>query len=368
MILLTAAEASGDVLGGALLDTWLRQEASHRFVGFAGPAMVRAGGKQLQSLGSTDQLSAAGGLEVLPALPKILAARRRVRRRLRRDLQAAVFIDAPDLHLPLCRLARARGLPTALLVAPQFWAWRRGRARVLREAVDRVLCLFPFEVPLLARQGVDARWVGHPAVDAVLARPPVGPGPRPQGTGPLRLALLPGSRWPQARAHLPLFAAAARLAFGAEVELRVPWRFSKPTSKVEGLILDPRPGLDVLAEADLALCAPGTASLEAALLGIPQVCALRMAASSWALARRLVRVRFAAMPNLLLDEEVVPEFLQPRSPNQIAQALLAFREDPQHHFGRAQETRLRLLELLGPAGFGERATQALDTLLAEGQQ
>jgi lipid-A-disaccharide synthase len=254
------------------------------------------------------------------------------------DADLLVTIDGPDFHLPLARAARARGIPVVGYVSPQVWAWRGGRIPAIARAYDRLLCLFAFEPALYAGTALDARWVGHPAVDGAA------PSRREDGV----LALLPGSRTSEVRAHLSDYlSTAALLREGVEG-----WRAREvllPRAPMleEGLLAHLPAWVrvttreEVLARAERALTKSGTSTLELALAGIPSVVAHRTGWLTWQLARRLVRhvgpattppasptgaapgahrnrLPRVALPNLLLGEDVFVERLQDFRPADLA--------------------------------------------------
>ena len=348
--LVTAAEASGDALVAEVLRALTRRRPDRLFQGIAGPRMARVGA-DLRALGDLQRLSVSGLVEVLPALPDVLQARRRVRHALHAEPPLALFVDSPSLHLPLAAEARRLGVPSALLVAPQTWAWRPGRASRLNEQVDRLLCLLPFEVEPLRRLGVDARFVGHPA--ACLRPGPLRGGP------PRVLAVLPGSRRGEVRRLLhPLLAAARALPGGPSI--RVPWALPEPPPSEPGVSFERCAGATVLADADLALVAAGTATLEAALLAVPTVVVARVHPLTAVAARRLLRVDSVALPNLVLGRPAQGEVVQDLRPLSAATRRLADRLDEARCAARADAEQLR--SLLSPGDFGELCADALEDL------
>ena len=204
-------------------------------------------------------------------------------------------------------------------VAPQVWAWRRRRVRLLRESVDHLLCIFPFEEEFFRRYGVETTFVGHPlygSLHPTLSRQEFC---RRHGLAPEKplIALLPGSRRGEASRHLgPVLDAVARLT------QQRPMNFVLPASTTTGReffaqrISDPAVQViegeteNALANADLALVASGSATVEAALLGAPMVVFYRVTAASWMVGRMLVDVPFYSMVNLLAQRRIVPELIQ----------------------------------------------------------
>lgn len=341
-IALVAGEASGDLLGAALIAALREARPGLKFVGVAGPRMRAAG---CEPLADSEELAVMGLTEVLKHLPRLL----RLRRRLREALLArrpAVFvgIDAPEFNLGLAGWLKARGLRTVQYVSPQVWAWRQGRVRHIGDAVDRVLCLLPFEVEFYARHSVDARFVGHPLADQIpletdraAARADLG-----LPSAGTVVALLPGSRLGEVeRLGLDFARAAALLASRrspapvfvapmANARVRAVFEGQVREAGAPVRLVDGR-SQQVLAAADVVLVASGTATLETLLTQRPMVVAYRLGAVTAFLLRTLglVKVRHFAQPNLLAGEGVVPEFFQEQvTPENLAAALQAWLDDP----------------------------------------
>lgn len=339
---LVANEPSGDLLGAALAAEILALAPEARLVGVAGPQMLAAGCDTLFPL---ERLSVMGLTEVLGHLPELLRLRRQLVRYFLAEPPAVfVGIDAPDFNLGLERRLRAAGIPTAHLVSPTVWAWRPGRVKGIRRAVDLMLCVFPFEEPFLRQHGVPARFVGHPLADRIpmtvdrsSARAALGL----DAAGPL-IALLPGSRAgevsrlaapfietavlcrrsrPELRFAVPLVNARLRALFESELRRLAP---DLPIRLIDGR------SREVIAAADCVLTASGTATLECLLLKRPMAVGYRVNALTYRLARWLVKVPYAAMANLLAGRELAPEFLQDRCrAERMAPALLAFLDEPE---------------------------------------
>jgi len=316
-----AGEASGDILGARVLAA-LRDRHPHlRVEGIGGPLMEAQG---LRSMFPMERLSVMGFVEPLKRLPELLGIRRAVLRHFI-DTPPDLFlgIDSPDFNLPLERRLRQSGVPTAHLVSPSVWAWRRGRIRGIGRAVDLMLCLFPFETEIYRRCGIPVRFVGHPLADEIR---------EPEGRVAARralaleppgrlLALLPGSRGGEVRLLAPLFLEAARLLKASDSRLSfvMPAASAARRAELEPL-LGRYPDLEItlvdgrareaMAAADAILVASGTATLEGALLRRPMVVAYRLAPLSWFLVSRLVRTEYAALPNILAGRPLVPELIQ----------------------------------------------------------
>ena len=306
-ILISAAEPSGDQLAAELIRTLSRHEPI-RAMGLAGPCMRAAG---VEPLATMEDICAMGVTDVLARLPAILSARNAVRYALSSRPAAAVFIDAPDLHLPLGRHARSLGVPAIGWVSPQVWAWRPERADDVTRSYDKLLCLFDFEPDLFPN--LDARFTGHPVLDRLESR---------TTTDRFLYGLAPGSRPQETRRLWPLFTQAAR-----NIRERIPEARFVVVSPVNDLSVP-----DWIDRGDTAadfspcravLTKSGTITLELAVLGVPQVVAHRVHPVTAWLGRRLVRgIDHIAMPNVLAGQEVIPEFIQDLKPPQLATAVL----------------------------------------------
>lgn len=341
-VVLVAGESSGDQLGAGLITALRELEPQARFAGIAGPAMEAAG---CEVWHGTEELAVMGLTEVLRHLPRLFRLRRMLVRRILSDPpDVFVGIDAPDFNLRVEPLLRRAGVRTVQYVSPSVWAWRSGRVKLLREACDRVLCLLPFEAPFLEAKGVRATFVGHPLADtiplhsdravarrqlAVPAGPVIGllPGSRSgevrRLAGPfLRAAVLLARNSPDMRFLAPMATPATRRLFEAELQ-RLGTEL--PIQVLSGH------AREVMAASDGLLLASGTATLEAALVGRPMVVAYRFAPATYWLARllRLVRLRHFSLPNILLDQALVPELLQAEvTAERLAASLSAVLHSP----------------------------------------
>jgi len=347
-LVISAAEPSGDRLAADLLRA-IRARRAVQVRAVAGPALRAEG---VEPIAAVEDLSVNGVWELLGRLPALRRARARVLAALAEPTDLLVTVDAPDFHLPLARAARARGIAAVGYVSPQVWAWRPGRARHLAADLDRLLCLFPFEPALYALHGLDARFVGHPAVDRMggVARAPR------EG----RFALLPGSRPEELRRLLPVF-----LATAAVVRRRLPGA-SFVLGVAEGvpeerLVEVDRAGIERVSglvaaarEAQAALVASGTATLELAVLGVPMVVAYQVHPVTWVAGKLLVRgVAHVALPNILAGSRIVPEHLQRLDPDLLASDLLKVAADDALP-GRLAGVRASL----GAPGAADRAAEA----------
>ena len=319
---LIAGEASGDLLGGALVHALRKRFPQASFYGVTGPRMREAG---CDSVDTIDRLSVMGVAEVLPKLPDILRLRGVLCRRFAADRPDCVIgIDAPDFNLPLERRLRRRGLPTVHVVSPTVWAWRPGRVKNIARAVDLILCLFPFEPPFYAEHKVRADYIGHPLAEE-LADPVSREDARrlldlPQA-GPC-VAILPGSRGGELKYLAEPFAQTAAWLAQRMPELSFVVPLAKPSLRpvFERAVAAHAPQLrwklvdghsrEAMRAADAVLLASGTATLECLLLERPMVVSYRASAFTAWLVRKLIKIDRVSLPNLLCQEAVVPEYIQ----------------------------------------------------------
>lgn len=388
-VFLVAGESSGDVLGARLMRGLAdRYGETVAFSGVGGPAMTETG---LVSLFPMSDIAVMGLWPVLERLPLIL-------RRIRETAEAAiaarpdvlVLIDSPDFcHRVARRVKRARPAQKIVVyVSPTVWAWRPGRARKIAAFTDRLLALLPFEPAVHAvLGGPPTTYVGHPFVEkARRARPDGGRSLPVPGERPLRLVVLPGSRRSEvSRLMQPFGATVARLAatvgplevilpavdhVRAEIEARLADWPIRPR-----LVFGEAAKLEAFRDADLALAASGTVTLELALAGLPTVAAYRLDGLGRLIKRFLdipapvrpiVKVRSALLPNLIVGEKAVPEFIDEAStPEAMAAALAALTVDgPERRRQIDAFDRLDRIMTEGVgAGAGEAAARAVAELL-----
>ncbi len=320
-ILVSAGEASGDLYASGVVHSLadLLPEAS--FYGCAGPRLQAEGVRPIIDAAS---LAVVGLAEVVGHLPRIYGEYRKLLRYVRQHKPvAALLTDSPDFHLRLARHLKRLGVPVYYLVAPQVWAWRQSRVKAIARLVDKLFCLFPFEEEWFRSRGVDATYIGHPLAsvartrhsrDQFLQMQQLPPGKR-------IVTLLPGSRTGEAVRHLPVLldtVAGLRRRFDLSVLLATPRgfynaaAFAKFRERIRALSIQVVEGEtpDCIGHADLALAASGTVTVEAAILGTPIVTFYKVTPLTWAVGRRLVKLPFLSMVNLIAERAIVPEFIQ----------------------------------------------------------
>jgi len=376
-IFLVAGEPSSDALGARLMSALKEARGDAvRFAGIGGAGMAAEG---LDSLFPMGELSLMGLAEVLPHVPRLLRRIDETVSAIRAQRpDAVVTIDSPGFSFRVARRLAGSGIPLIHYVAPSVWAWRPGRARKIAGFLDHLLALLPFEPPYFRAEGLACTFVGHPVLESGAGD---GDGPafrRRHGIGddvPL-LCLLPGSRQGEVSRLLPVFAETVALMAKSRpnVEVALP--------SVEGLaaavstatamwpvrvrvVTGDAEKFDAFAAADVALAASGTVALELAMAKTPAVIAYRMHPLTGWLARRLVRVRYVSLVNLVLDRPVMPELLLGECrADRLAKAVTSLLDDPQARAAQASGAAeaLAVLGLDGAAPSRRAADVVLDVI------
>jgi lipid-A-disaccharide synthase len=379
LIFLVAGEPSGDLLGARLMAALTAQTGGRvRFAGVGGAAMAREG---LNSLVPIAELSVMGLLEVIPHLPRILGHLRRTVQAARRLRPAAVVtIDSPNFSLEVAKRLAGGGAPLIHFVAPSVWAWKPWRARRIARYLDHLLTLLPFEPPYFERHGLATTFVGHPAVEA-----PAGGDPRvfrqdhgiPEAA--LLLCVLPGSRRGETARLLPIFRDTLALLRTSVPDLHVVVptvpnvaddvaAAARDWPVPAAVLRDPAAKYDAFAASDAALAASGTVAVELAVAGVPSVIAYRLSPLTGFLAKRLLKVRYVSLPNLLLDRAAQPEFLQGHcTPANLAGALERLLTDPAARAAQKADAAAAVAQLTsGGDSPSQRAARCILDLIATG--
>ncbi|MFL5318860.1 MAG: lipid-A-disaccharide synthase [Myxococcaceae bacterium] len=371
-ILVVAGEASGDQHGSELVGELQRRDPSLRFFGMGGRKLSERG---VELVYGAHEVSVMGIVEVLPKLRRILQVMAGLEGEAKKRKPAlAILIDIPDFNLRLAAKLKKQGIRVAYYVSPMIWASRTGRVKQIAKVVDEMLCILPFEPDFYKVHGVTARYVGSPVVEQV---------PAPASTSEFRkrlgvqdrptLALLPGSRMAEIRRILPTMVQAAKalLAEKGELQILVPVAPTiarqEITSRFEGSGVEPvlidGKAPEAVGASDAAIVASGTAALEAGLMQRPFVVVYRVSWITYWIARRLLKVPYVALVNLLAGKRIVPELLQHEmTAERILTELRRVWSDGQERREMVAElTKVR--ESLGPPGAAGRAADAVIALL-----
>jgi lipid-A-disaccharide synthase len=385
-IFISAGEASGEHYGAMLIDELRSQLAVDGrqaiFVGMGGPRMLDAG---LEQLVRSEDMAVMGITEVVRHLPRIYREYLKLKGSIRvHRPDIAVLIDFPDIHFRLAREFHRLGIPVIFFVSPQLWAWKKRRIKLVQRYVDKMLVIFPFEEPFYRERGVSAEFVGHPLAD--LQSPEISREQfaRESGLNPSRswIGLLPGSRAKEIGDNLPQMLAAARIltlrgprAEGTrkEFEFIIPLAPTLNTSQrkmLAGLVKHHGDGLPVrlvedaraaLLHARASVVASGTATVEAALIGNPFVVVYRVSPITYEIARRVVKVPYVAMANLIAGKMVVPELIQSSftAANIVRQIEPLLPDGPVRQSMMIELARIKGRLTPRPMGFGDDVETAI---------
>jgi len=333
--LISAGEASSDLYGAQLIVALRRRARKDdeplEFMGVGGECMRAAG---CDTVVDSRHLAVVGMTEIVGHLPKIYSEFRKLLRAVdesKTKPAVTVVIDSPAFNFRVAREMHARGIPVIYFVAPQLWAWREHRVKRIQRWIKKVLCIFPFEEAFYRKYGVDVEYVGHPLAD--MPKPEISRAQYAQENGldPARtwIALLPGSRRKEVKAHLSGMMEAAALLqsqsakyqflFPVATSLDMGW-FRSMMAQTESASRNPKlmtasmipvsNAAAALLHSRAATVTSGTATVEAALMGTPFVVVYRLSPLTFFAAKRLVKVPHVAMPNLIAGRQIVPELLQ----------------------------------------------------------
>jgi lipid-A-disaccharide synthase len=313
-ILISAGEASGEMYGAQLIEALLRRNPQLDFFGVGGDRMRAAG---CDTVVDARDLSVVGITEILSHLPKIYGLfQHLIKEADERKPDLAIVIDSPAFNWRVARQMKRRGIPVVYYVAPQFWAWRQGRVRLIRDYIDKALVIFPFEEEFYRDRGVDATFVGHPLAE--LPHPAVARSDYAalHHLDPARqwITLMPGSRVKEVRMNLPtMLEAAAQL--GDAYEFLLPIAPTLDRAFLQRLTAHHHislvsQSLPALWHSQAGIIASGTATVEAAMMRTPFVMVYRVSPLTYLLGKPRVKVPRFAMVNLIAGEQVVPELVQ----------------------------------------------------------
>jgi lipid-A-disaccharide synthase len=372
-VLISAGEASGDMYAAQLASA-LRRRVDVDLFGMGGQKMRDAG---VDTVVDCSEVGVLGVVEIVRKLPALQRAWKRLISEIdQRGPTLAILTDFPAFHLRLSRVLRRKRIRNVYFVCPQFWAWRPWRVRLVKRRFVRALCIFPFEKDFYTKAGVPTDWIGHPLVDAVRAPTTRETFAVQHGLNPGHpiVAVLPGSRPSELAHHMPgLVAAVGQMASKgrrqfvfamapglARAQLQVHMGTLAPAATIVE-----NATYDLLGVADVAIISSGTATVEAALLGVPMVVIYRVAPFTAFVVRQLARTKLFAMVNLLAGKEIVPELIQddftPERLIRETERLLDSAEAREMMRGELAKVRHKL----GPPGAIERAADIIAGMIQE---
>lgn len=342
---IVVGEASGDLIGSHLIQALRTRHPDIRFIGIAGPKMMTAGARSYFPM---EKLSVHGYIDAFKRLRELIGIRRSVfKTLLKENIDVFIGIDAPDFNLSLERKFKKKGIPAIHYVGPSIWAWRKERIHKIKKCVDHILVLFPFEPSIYEAENIPVTYVGHPLgdmlpieVDQLKARKQL---KLPQNA--LLIAMLPGSRESEVKHHAILFVEAAKMIYDRDPDVHfvVPFisrdtmlHFQDVVFHMNSLMENDALPIklmfghshEAMQAADAVILASGTATLEAALLKKPMVITYQMPFLNWQILKRMRLSKHIGLPNILVNERLVPELIQDEAtPENITNALFNMLND-----------------------------------------
>jgi len=381
-VMIIAGEASGDLHGGNLVRAMQAARPELSFTGMGGKELIAAG---VNVLFDAKRIAVVGIAEVFTHLPDILAARKILRTALKEERPALlIIIDFPDFNLMLARSAKKLGIPVFYYITPQVWAWRSGRVKTIRERVDKIGVILPFEQDFFRSHGLTAEYVGHPLLDTVKSI--IGRDEFCKNhtidTGNLCIGLLPGSRRKEIATLLPILLQTAQRLQKQNCQkkqmvflLPLASTVSETDIRENGLAeygqgLDVRlikeNRYDMMAACDAAVVVSGTVTLELALLDTPMIVIYKLSKWTYRIGRLLVNnnLKHFSLVNLIGGKEIVPELIQEEvCPERIEKELMAILFDSQRRKEMLQGLEL-VRDRMGRSGASEKAAELALSLIS----
>lgn len=373
-VVIVVGEPSGDRLGAQLAEVLKQQDPSIEIEGVIGPEMIKAGCLQLCSM---DVLAVMGIIDPLLNIRKILAMRKWLLRYILEDPpDLFIGIDAPDFNLGVEKILHAAGITTVHYVSPSVWAWRQWRIKNIKKSVDLMLTLFPFEAKFYQQHNVPVCFVGHPFADTIPLVTDTRTAKQQLGYEPedVVIAVLPGSRNSEMQHMSKLYLHTIKICHAAQPHLKfvMPLLYPGHQAYVEHWRQKIIPDIElkyvladsysVMRAADFAIVTSGTATLEMMLHNKPMLVAFKTNRFTYELVKRLVKVKYIALPNLLADSAIVPEYIQQAAtPEALAKGLLELIDSKD--LQRQQTTKFMQLHQELQQGGSQKAVDAISNLL-----
>jgi lipid-A-disaccharide synthase len=354
---LIAGEASGDLHGSNLIREIRKLDADANIRCWGGDMMQKAGGELVSHY---KERAFMGFLEVFKNLRKIMGFIKLCKKDLLKfDPDVVVFIDYPGFNIPIAEFAKKHGYKTVFYISPQVWAWKEGRVKTLRRVIDKMLVILPFEKEFYAKWDYEVEYVGHPLVQVIdefrkehaHLKPPAQPS----------IALLPGSRMQEIRKKLPIMLEATKNFPNCKFHIAQAPSLDRSfyetmTAQYSNVELVQGKTYELLMQSHAALVTSGTATLETALFGVPEVVCYKGSTVSYEIAKRLIKVKYISLVNLILDKPAVKELIQHElTPANLSIELKKLLDDGVYR-SEVQQNLTELWNILSPGGAASAKT------------
>jgi lipid-A-disaccharide synthase len=374
-IMIVAGESSGDLHGSHLIRAAAEHHPQLSFFGVGGDKMGAAG---CQILFRSDELSVMGIIEVVRQLPKIFRRFRQLKKVLLGDERPdlLILIDFPDFNLRLAKVAKVAGIPVLYYISPKVWAWRSGRAKVIAERADRLALIFPFEPQIYASLDVKAEYVGNPLLDEFIENQPQGLLRNMLGIAEDEqvVGIFPGSRNSELEHILDALVETAEMLHQEkpDVKFLLPVAPSLSRAFLEQRFSDAGLSIfivekniyEVAAACDAVLTVSGTVTLQLALVGTPMAILYKVAPLSYAIGKRLIKIEYAGLTNIVAGRGVVREFIQDAAePVSMCREMLRLLDD-QDYIETMRQDLTEVSHLLGEPGCSVRVADIAAEMLA----
>jgi lipid-A-disaccharide synthase len=347
-IMFIAGDVSGDFHAASVVKQFSVDFPGAHIWGVGGPAMEAEG---FDAVMPFEPFNKMGFVEVFRNITFFLNARKRLRQQMEKQKpDCLVCVDYPGFNMLMMKDAHKLGIPVIWYIAPMVWAWKQNRAEVLAKHCSHIACIFPFEVQYFSSFTSQVSFVGNPLIEAIQKESYS----EAQRNDQLHLAIVPGSRWQEVKRALSPMVQTFRLlkerfpAITGSIShcANLPLSFYEDLSRDTGLVIVKEPLRSLLSRSDLALVTSGTATLEAALLGIPQICAYKTSWLNYTIFKNFLKIPYISLPNIIAGEKIIPECIQDEmNPSRMADeltSLIASRETAEKMKSKFGELRATL--------------------------
>jgi len=359
-----AGERSGDIHGGMLMESIHKIDSTIQFSGIGGSDMESQG---LQSLVPINKMAVIGFVEVIKHLSFFKQVESDVLSAIdNNNPDRIILIDFPGFNLRIAQKIKLKyNIPITYYISPQLWAWKEKRINIVKKYIDQMLVILPFEKEWYAKRGIDVDWIGHPYLDYPKSDLSKDELKAEYGVDKnnLLITLFPGSRQQELDKHIDLFISVSKnlLRNNSNVNIAIglaPGVELKEKYK-EISIIENKDSHRLLGASDILLTASGTATLEAAILGIPMAVVYQLNILTWVLSKLLVKIQYIALPNIILNKPIVPEFIQSNAKSEgIIKYIQTIIDDSEIRESTGVELS-NMQNLLGEPGASDRAAEKI---------